>query len=201
MFEIQNLKKKKSCSSTLILFVGHSQQRGVLRQFLSRCSANTNTKTLLFCWKTFAVSSLCEIPQRCSVGFNSGKYSHVKVFRFLFTSCVLVFFGSVFWIIMMLEYFSPGKPLEPGSCVVISTGIHGIIYKCHLPKTFCTHAYKPHIVRPQPPPITVGTVFTVAVLARLIKNAGLYLNQTNLSYEFIWFEIRMCFQYSSGFFS
>lgn len=93
----------------MILFVGHSQQRGVLRQFLSRCSANTNTKTLLFCWKTFAVSSLCEIPQRCSVGFNSGTYSHVKVFRFLFTSCVLGFFGSVFWIIMMLEYFSPGK--------------------------------------------------------------------------------------------
>lgn len=107
----------------------------------------------------------------------------------------------VFWIVMMLEYFSPGKPLEPGSCVVISTGIHGIIYKCHLPKTFCTHACKPHIVRPQPPPITVGTVFIVAVLARLIKNAGLYLSQTNLSYEFIWFEIRMCFQYSSGFFS
>lgn len=164
-----------------------------------------NTKTLLFCWKTFAVSSLCKIPQRCSVGFSSGTYSHVKVFRLLFTSCVFwvclfFFFGSVFWIVMMLEYFSPGKPLEPGSCVVISTGIHGIIYKCHLPKIFCTHACKPHIVRPQPPPITVGTVFTVSVLERLIKNAGLYLSQTNLSYEFIWFEIRMCFQYSSGFF-
>ena len=43
----------------------------------------------------------------------------------------------------MLEHSSSAKLLETGSHLVsqyfgLSTGIYGVIFKCHLPNTFCT---------------------------------------------------------------
>uniref|UniRef100_A0A0E9WNI2 Uncharacterized protein n=1 Tax=Anguilla anguilla TaxID=7936 RepID=A0A0E9WNI2_ANGAN len=74
----------------------------------------------------------------------------------------------------MLEYSSSAKLLETGSHLVsqyfgISTGIHGAIYKCHLPNTFCTHAAPYHHT-----PTSVlhcrDYAFTVVVLARFTPN-------------------------------
>ena len=60
---------------------------------------------------------LFKIPQKCSIGFKSGDtLGQVIVFTFFIKR--LRDFGSVLWIIIMLEYSSSAKLLEIGTHLV-----------------------------------------------------------------------------------
>lgn len=80
---------------------------------------------------------------------DSSVLGPARVFTFFFLRNSCVIFGSVLWIVIMLEYFSSAKLLETESHLItqfftISTGIHPTIFKCNFPSTFCTSAASCH---------------------------------------------------------
>ena len=109
-------------------------------------------------------TSLFKIPQRCSVGIKSGGIlGQVIVFTIFFRNSCLIL-AVCFESLSCWNIISYGKCLKTGSLPVgqyfsASTGLHGAIYKCPLPKPFAL--MQPHISTFPPPFFTVGTMHSL----------------------------------------